>query len=314
MLFSVIIPLYNKEKHIKETILSVLNQTTQDFEIIVVDDGSTDQSILEMEKVSFNNSKIKLIKQVNQGVSAARNAGLREAKGEYISFLDADDIWESNYLEVINKLIILFPNCDIFTTAYTVHLNEHTSKLSAAISYKDTDDENYVSDYWMTINNKYEFVWTSATTIRKKTLDDIGFFNENETIGEDLDFFARIALNNSNIAHSILPCVKYNRYAENNARTSGKVAFPKAYLEILRNEMNNFNRSSLQRLNIRLKYDKKIIAYTYTLILAGQRKKAREVLNDWHPQNVSFKVMLVLASALPNFIIKFVYGIRLKAF
>ena len=92
-MISVVIPLYNKEKQIKRTLQSVLTQTFQDFEIVIVNDGSTDNSTIEVEKIK--DSRIRLIHQENAGVSAARNKGIEEAKYELIAFLDADDEWKS---------------------------------------------------------------------------------------------------------------------------------------------------------------------------------------------------------------------------
>ena len=92
-MISVVIPLYNKEKQIKRTIQSVLTQTFQDFEIVIVNDGSTDNSTIEVEKIK--DSRIRLIHQENAGVSAARNKGIEEAKYELIALLDADDEWKN---------------------------------------------------------------------------------------------------------------------------------------------------------------------------------------------------------------------------
>ena len=106
-MISVIIPLYNKEKQIAKTLQTVLNQTYQNFEIVIVNDGSTDRSVDEVKK--FLNSRIRLINQKNGGVSAARNRGIKEAKGEYLAFLDADDIWQNNYLQTQIDLICKYP-------------------------------------------------------------------------------------------------------------------------------------------------------------------------------------------------------------
>ena len=106
-IFSVIIPLYNKEQYIKDTIYSVINQTFTNFEIIIIDDGSTDRS-LEVVK-SIDDLRVILINQTNGGVSKARNRGIREAKGEFIAFLDADDIWASNKLEKQYKIHQKYP-------------------------------------------------------------------------------------------------------------------------------------------------------------------------------------------------------------
>src|SRR5690606_12962360 len=94
--FSIIVPLYNKEKYLKATLKSVLQQTFIDFEIIIVNDGSTDKS-LEIAK-SFKNERIKIYTQENQGVSAARNLGIEKSTSEYCCFLDADDVWKDNHL------------------------------------------------------------------------------------------------------------------------------------------------------------------------------------------------------------------------
>ena len=101
MKYSVVIPLYNKEHYIEKTISSVLNQTFQDFEIIVIDDGSKDKSLSKARKLEKRSEKIRVIEQENQGVSVARNTGVEYAKGDYIAFLDADDEWRDNYLETM---------------------------------------------------------------------------------------------------------------------------------------------------------------------------------------------------------------------
>ena len=103
-MFSVVIPLFNSAHTIERTLKSVINQTFTNFEIIIVDDGSTDNSIEIINKLT-NDIRLKIIKQKNQGVSVARNNGVRNAQYEYIAFLDGDDEWELKYLETIHKAI-----------------------------------------------------------------------------------------------------------------------------------------------------------------------------------------------------------------
>src|ERR1051326_6962089 len=98
-LVSVIIPTYNAEKFLAETISSVLNQTYSDLEVIIVDDGSTDNTFNVAERFT-NDPRVKILKQKNQGVSAARNSGYAISKGEFISYLDADDVWMKNTIEL----------------------------------------------------------------------------------------------------------------------------------------------------------------------------------------------------------------------
>lgn len=115
-MISIVIPLYNKEKQIAHTLQSVFAQTFQDFEIVIVDDGSTDNSVMEVKK--FDDPRVLLIQQSNAGVSAARNRGIEEANGELIAFLDADDEWMPEFLQTILQLKKIYFNCKVWATSY----------------------------------------------------------------------------------------------------------------------------------------------------------------------------------------------------
>ena len=115
-MISVVIPLYNKEKQIANTLHSVLRQTFQNFEIVVVDDGSTDNSVQEVEKV--NDIRIRIVHQKNAGVSAARNKGIEEARYDLIAFLDADDKWDQEYLQTQYGLYEKYSDCSVYACNY----------------------------------------------------------------------------------------------------------------------------------------------------------------------------------------------------
>src|SRR5690554_4101955 len=115
-MFSVIIPLYNKELSITNTVQSVLDQTYQNFEIVIINDGSTDNSIKAVESIKDN--RIRLIHQENQGVSAARNRGIQEARYNWIAFLDGDDLWEQSHLQEIILMMLKFPDEKVFVTSF----------------------------------------------------------------------------------------------------------------------------------------------------------------------------------------------------
>lgn len=102
-LVSVIIPFYNEEEYIEKALISVLNQTYENLEILLINDGSTDNSLKIVKK--FNDKRIKIIESTNNGVSIARNIGIKESKGNYLCFLDADDYWEKNKIEKQVKFI-----------------------------------------------------------------------------------------------------------------------------------------------------------------------------------------------------------------
>lgn len=118
---SLVIPLYNKEDAILKTIDSVLKQTYSDFEVIVVDDGSKDNSLRVVQ--SIEDPRLRVIHKENGGVSSARNRGIREAKGDYIALLDGDDLWEPTFLEEQIRLIHDFPNAGMWgvNTAFIKH-------------------------------------------------------------------------------------------------------------------------------------------------------------------------------------------------
>lgn len=138
-MITVVVPLYNKAGSIGHTIQTVLNQTFQDFEIVIVDDGSTDASVAEVQK--FNDPRIRIISQANAGVSAARNRGIAEAKGEYVALLDADDRWMPGYLDEQMSLASKYQSCAIFgTNYYFSYPNGHkSSTILRKIPFKSED-------------------------------------------------------------------------------------------------------------------------------------------------------------------------------
>ena len=109
MLISVVIPVYNKRKSIRRTVESVLNQTYKDYELLVVDDGSTDGSMDELN--SIKDSRLKCFYKKNSGVSDTRNYAMEKASGDIVAFLDGDDLWHSEFIESMLNIILICPSC-----------------------------------------------------------------------------------------------------------------------------------------------------------------------------------------------------------
>ncbi|WP_411686486.1 glycosyltransferase family 2 protein [Acinetobacter pseudolwoffii] len=183
-MFSVVIPLYNKELSIQNTILSVLNQSYQNFEIVVINDGSTDSSVNAVKSIS--DERIRLIHQENQGVSAARNRGIKEASYEWIAFLDGDDLWESNHLEEIVKMMKVFPNEKVYVTSFKYSDNRFMYK------HKRKSSIFRVKDYFKEAIRE-QLIWTSVVVIHSSCFKKIGYFNKKLNRGEDLDLWVRLA-------------------------------------------------------------------------------------------------------------------------
>ncbi|WP_415060983.1 glycosyltransferase family 2 protein [Flavobacterium sp.] len=121
-IFSIIIPLYNKEKAIEKTLKSVFHQSFTDYEVLVINDGSTDKSEEKVKR--FSDERLRLISTENKGVSQARNLGINEAKGKLIAFLDADDYWFPNHLEKLVELHQKFPEAGLLATNYQFYYSD----------------------------------------------------------------------------------------------------------------------------------------------------------------------------------------------
>lgn len=194
---SVIIPLYNKVNYIERALRSVLAQTHQDFEIVVVDDGSTDGSGEVVKAVE--DTRIVLVRQDNAGVSAARNKGIELAEAELIAFLDADDEWDPWFLETILQLVKDCPDAGMYGTAYRYHMAD------GSIVTPDFPglENGYMKSFFRT-----SYIWTSATAVKKEAIQQAGMFPVGVRFGEDLDTWVRIALKHP-VAWSNKVCAAY---------------------------------------------------------------------------------------------------------
>ncbi|MBV6625065.1 MAG: glycosyltransferase family 2 protein [Rivularia sp. (in: Bacteria)] len=181
---SVIIPTYNAMRFLPETLKSIFRQTFTDFEILIVNDGSSDDIVEWVSQIT--DPRVKLISQVNQGVSAARNTGIRNAQGEYIAFIDADDLWEATKLEKQVKCMQANPNVGlVYTwTAFIDEFGKPTGISKVSHSQGDVWEEIVIQDMIST--------GTSAM-VRAECFDKVGLFDVRLSIGEDRDMWTRIA-------------------------------------------------------------------------------------------------------------------------
>ena len=197
---SVVIPLYNKEKEIARTLRSVLAQTSQPLEIIVVDDGSTDGSAARVEEIG--SPLIRLIRQENRGVSAARNRAMQEACGEYAALLDGDDTWEPGYLAEIERLIAAYPGCGAYATSFNVDDGHH-------LTPGDTPQTEGVVDFFTEALSHYVLI-PSSTTLRRKPALSLGGFPEGMRMGEDQYLWTKLA-RTSPVCFSPARLVRYSK-------------------------------------------------------------------------------------------------------
>jgi glycosyltransferase involved in cell wall biosynthesis len=188
---SVVIPLYNKASHIARALDSVLAQTTSDFEVIVVDDGSTDRGADIVR--SYSNSRVKLVAQANSGVSAARNRGVAEAKTDLVAFLDADDEWAPDFLKVILSLRKTFPTATAWATAFALVGHDGLVRQPSFHGRLPSGGTPDLIDFFGG-KTGYSPLHSSAISVEKKALLAIGGFPEGIVYGEDHDTWIRLAL------------------------------------------------------------------------------------------------------------------------
>ncbi len=237
--FSVVIPLYNNADTIEATLRSVLAQTFSDFEVIVVNNHSTDGG----EKIaeSLKSDKIVVLSIPQKGVCFARNAGIRAARGEIVAFLDADDLWHPFHLSDLRRLFDMFggdPSVGMFATAYRIVMP--ISKVSMSVVLSGAGDCALIDNYF-----KYSvpdgFIWTGSISIPKKVLESVEMFNEaSNGHGEDLELWAKISFKYK-LAYSPRVSVDYiwQRIGQATRSTSSDIFYNSSVLDYLYGILKN---------------------------------------------------------------------------
>lgn len=227
-MFSVVIPLYNKQYSIENCINSVLQQEFKNFELIVVNDGSKDNSLEIVKNIcNFNNSNIniRIINQENQGVSIARNNGVKYSRFEYICFLDADDEWSSDFLLNMKNLINKYDDADLYCLAHLIKKGNTLIKPKHGL---DEGFEGYVSDFFLS-SCKGSVAKSSKICVRKPALLDIGGFPEKIVAGEDLYVWILLALNGKVAASMKFNTIVYQEVDDSRHSRKNSVPFPLIY-------------------------------------------------------------------------------------
>ena len=224
MKFSIIIPLYNKAPYIRKALETVCAQTYRDYEIIVVNDGSTDDSAVVAESYLQHAEGIcyTIISQDNAGVAAARNRGVKHASGQYMAFLDADDWWEPDYLARMAELIADYPQAGVYGCNYVYY---KPGKTRVALNIP-TGYINYPKAYY---EGSAMPIWTGATIMPKTVLEEIGGFPLGIKLGEDFLLWAKTALHYK-VAFLNEPLAYYNNDVPANMRATRNLHEPEHHM------------------------------------------------------------------------------------
>ena len=218
-------PLYNKAPYVRKAVESVIGQTFADWELVVVDDGSTDGG--GDAAASFGDSRIRVVRQENAGVSTARNRGAALTSAPYLCFLDADDWWEPTFLEEMDGLIRRHPQAGIYGTGY--YLVKNGSRRVAPVGVEDGFTEgviNYCQVYARTLCMPLTSITVS---IPRKVFDEVSGFPIDVRLGEDFLLWIHIALHHK-VAFLNKPLANYNQDANTSFRGTHHLHAPEHHM------------------------------------------------------------------------------------
>lgn len=280
--FSVVVPLFNKANHIENTIKSILSQTFTDYEIIVINDGSTDGS--EALIRDFNDDKIQIYNQKNQGVSAARNLGIEKSKGKLIAFMDADDFWFPDHLQELANLYYDFPECGIYCSRYEIRISKNHFQ-TPIFNGIEPSFRGIVHDYFFS-NRPFRITWTSSLAIPKEIVEKNGGFTPEVTNGQDLELWTKIG-----IEYPVALTNKTTAIYNNNIHDS----LAKNHVNSMQlMDFKQFRLSEKENPSLKSFLDLYRIEYGLRYYIFGNKEKANFYLKDVDQQNISRKIQLLL--------------------
>jgi glycosyltransferase involved in cell wall biosynthesis len=294
--FTVIIPLYNKEMYVEKALQSIFNQTFKDFEILIVNDASTDESVKKI--TPFVSKNVKLIHHSqNKGLSATRNTGIKNANANYITYLDADDTWKPTFLETIYRLINNFPDAQIFATNYVevynykIFIPHNGSETLAA------DFEGIIN--FFKINLKQGIYNHGSVCFHKAVFETVGFYDESINFSEDLDFNIR-ANSHFKLAYSTKRLMEYYMDIDN---------------QLTRKSLKNNTIPDFGKYEVDTKINKDLKKYLdfERYVLAKRLKisndiRWKDIAKQINPENLNSKQRILLK--LPVFVLNCIKNIK----
>ncbi len=270
---SVVIPLYNKAESISATLDSVFAQTITDFEVVVINDGSTDNSAAIVRR--FNDHRLRLVEQANAGESAARNRGIAEARNDLVAFIDADDLWFPHFLQTVLSLRHRVPNAGAYGTAFVVLRNNAVVRYPY-VGVRHLLGGELVPDYFRSCTLGGSLLWSSSVMIPKSTFERVGGFPVGVRNGADLHMWARIALHYP-IAWSTIEAAVWNQDAEN--RIAGRVRMSDApFAGLLEESIVQISIAPDQARWIRAYISRLRVHYAHVSLEHGDRAQARRLI------------------------------------
>ncbi|MGD1076415.1 MAG: glycosyltransferase family A protein [Thermodesulfovibrionales bacterium] len=303
---SIVIPLFNKALYIKRAVRSVLMQSYQDYELIVVNDGSTDHGPEIVKRMK--DSRLILFNQDNAGVSAARNRGIEAARGNLIAFLDADDEWYPDFLAMIVRLQDKYPEAGLYATSYQIMTILHRNISPIFKEICSPPWEGIIPSYFRSAALGAPPVWTSAACVPKRILKEIGGFAVGKRMGEDVDLWGRIALRYP-IAFNSKNGAVYHHDAGNRACMSFALNEEHPFLETVEAFRRTGGIPEKTNDDVKLYVTRLKLENMRQHVLAGNCGRARKLVAEINDR-WTFPVRQLLWGSYFNVITRFVWYLR----
>lgn len=309
-MFSIIIPVYNGERFIDNAIKSVFAQSEDDWELIIVNDGSTDGTARALEKYG-GDGRITVVTQKNAGVSAARNRGIELAKGSHLAFLDADDEWHPYHLEVMSGLIKKYPDAGLYGT-FTLTKLVNGNEITECNFFKNRADTVYLEDFFEAYRkDKSAKMFTVITTcISAKAMKKAGGFPVGTPIGEDLEVSLRVAA-----YYPVVLCARATAtyIKENSSATKDKSFDPDwGFFDTVEELYSDPEIPEAKKENLRKVMQWFTMRRCRHYMISGERKKAWEqygsIGND--PALRKDKLITLLLLHMPVFLVRKIFAVR----
>jgi len=283
---TIIVPLYNKVAEVNRALKSILTQTISEYELLIIDGGSTDGSLNVVEPY-LQDSRIHLLHQKSKGLPAGRNEAIHEAKGDLIAFLDADDEWHPDFLETIIYLYNTYPGAGIYATSYERCAIDRSKP--SPLHGLPKPWEGYLESYFKVyVESGFPPFCPCSVALSKDVFDKVGYFNPESSIGEDIEMWAKVAFH-TKITFTTKICARYHLVASNKMTNNFQefdMLPPVTYLESLPIDVL---RSNLHYNDILLYLEFLKLVTAYFNIGAGNHTHAKKLLRESHSSRFALK-------------------------
>ncbi|MBP0903651.1 glycosyltransferase family 2 protein [Mariniflexile gromovii] len=298
--FSVVIPLYNKEDYIEDTLKSVFAQTFSDFEVIIINDGCTDKTMDIVHH--FKDPRLKIFNQLNAGLSIARNNGIKKATTDYIAFIDGDDLWGSNHLQQLYDLIKLYPNKGLYSTGYTIQKSKKTSHR-AQFNDLPKNFKGVVPNFFKH-SLQHCVAWVGSICIPTKVLEEMDYFDPEIFSEQDTDLYIKMALNNYEfVLDDTSASAVHNKTMSNNlSNYKFKTKIPKLLF--------SYKASELENHHLKKYMDSNRFSTIVFFKLSSNKELERQLKKDIEVKNLTPLQRLVINS--PDFLVKILFYLKDK--